>query len=223
MSMILPSLRTHWKYQGLGRFFFLATRKALRPIVVWDIHYIFHRSLRGHDSPPPSPPGIAISLLISESDLDRSPGLASLCPQAAERLRRGGVVIVAFANPGTTDEIIIAGYTWITFSSIWLPELDLSLVVRPGEMVHYDSYVSDPYRGQGLHTILIQVAKHYALSAGCTHSISWISALNMQSLKTAKRLVREPEKPTIVLSGKLRGMKRFRNVALRGSLASRFQ
>ena len=97
------------------------------------------------------------------------------------------------------------------------------MIVRPGEMVQYDSFVSSPWRGQGLHTILILVAKRYALSAGCTHSLSWISVFNSQSLKTAQRLVRKPDRPMMVLSVKLRGMKRFRTVALQGRLGTRFK
>jgi len=232
MSTILQSLQSKWKYQGIGRFMVMATRRVLRPLVFWDIHYVFNRALSSHASAPPSHSETTISILKSELDLASAPAdLTALCPLAAERLRCGQAVVVAFANPVTSDntnanataQTEIAGYTWITFSNIWLPEFDRTMIVRPGEMVHYDSFVSNPYRGQGLHTILILVAKQYALSTGCTHSLSWISMLNTQSLKTAQRLVREPDQPMIVLSIKVRGMKRFHNVTLRGSLGSRFQ
>ena len=239
-------MQSKWKYQGLGRFMVMATRRVLRPLVFWDIHYVFNRALSSHASAPPSHSETTISILKSERDLASAPAdLTALCPLAAERLRCGQAIVVAFANPVTSDKAIgrnltettaatnananataqteIAGYTWITFSNIWLPEFDRTMIVRPGEMVHYDSFVSNPYRGQGLHTILILVAKQYALSTGCTHSLSWISMLNTQSLKTAQRLVREPDQPMIVLSIKVRGMKRFHNVTLRGSLGSRFQ
>ena len=225
-------MQSKWKYQGLGRFMVMATRRVLRPLVFWDIHYVFNRALSSHASAPPSHSESTISILKSELDLASAPAeLTALCPLAAERLRCGQAVVIAFANPVTSDnananataQTEIAGYTWITFSNIWLPEFDRTMIVRPGEMVHYDSFVSNPYRGQGLHTILILVAKQYALSTGCTHSLSWISMLNTQSLKTAQRLVREPDQPMIVLSIKVRGMKRFHNVTLRGSLGSRFQ
>ena len=225
-------MQSKWKYQGLGRFMVMATRRVLRPLVFWDIHYVFNRALSSHASAPPSHSETTISILKSELDLASAPAeLTALCPLAAERLRCGQAVVIAFANPVTSDntnanataQTEIAGYTWITFSNIWLPEFDRTMIVRPGEMVHYDSFVSNPYRGQGLHTILILVAKQYALSTGCTHSLSWISMLNTQSLKTAQRLVREPDQPMIVLSIKVRGMKRFHNVTLRGSLATRFQ
>lgn len=240
MSTNLQSLRTHWKYQGLGRFFFLATRKIFKPILEWDVHYIFHRELSSHASTAPADSDTTIRILKSELDLAGAPGLASLCPSAAERLRNGQVVVVAFADSPTVQNAAgdnlagmsadtiapqtrIAGYTWITFSDIWLPEFDLTMIVRPGEMVHYDSFVGNPWRGQGLHTILILVAKQYALSLGCTHSLSWISVFNSQSLKTAQRLVRKPDRPMIVMSVKFRGMKRFHNVALQGSLGARFK
>ena len=225
-------MQSKWKYQGLGRFMVMATRRVLRPLVFWDIHYVFNRALSSHASAPPSHSESTISILKSELDLASAPAeLTALCPLAAERLRCGQAVVIAFANPVTSDntnanataQTEIAGYTWITFSNIWLPEFDRTMIVRPGEMVHYDSFVSNPHRGQGLHTILILVAKQYALSTGCTHSLSWISMLNTQSLKTAQRLVREPDQPMIVLSIKFRGMKRFHNVTLRGSLATRFQ
>jgi len=225
-------MQSKWKYQGLGRFMVMATRRVLRPLVFWDIHYVFNRALSSHASAPPSHSESTISILKSELDLASAPAeLTALCPLAAERLRCGQAVVVAIASPVTSDntnanstaQTEIAGYTWITFSNIWLPEFDRTMIVRPGEMVHYDSFVSNPYRGQGLHTILILVAKQYALSTGCTHSLSWISMLNTQSLKTAQRLVREPDQPMIVLSIKVRGMKRFHNVTLRGSLGSRFQ
>jgi hypothetical protein len=248
MSTILQSLRTHWKYRGLGRFFFLSTRKIFKPILVWDVHYIFDRDLSSHASTAPADSDTTIRIFKSESDLAGAPAdLTLLCPMAAERLRNGQVVVVAFAdaakvqNAGgdkleaaaasakaatsvkSAPQIRIAGYTWITFSDIWLPEFDLTMVVRPGEMVHYDSFVGNPWRGQGLHTVLILVAKHYALSTGCTNSLSWISVLNTQSLKTAQRLVRKPDRPTMLLSVKFRGMKRFRTVALKGALGSRFK
>jgi hypothetical protein len=203
---------------------FLAARKVLRPLLFWDIHYVFHRALSSHAATAPGDSGMTIRILKSELDLAGAPAdVTLLCPGAAERLRSGQVMVTALANSGAAASPEVAGYTWITFSNIWLPEFDLTMIVRPGEMVHYDSFVSNSYRGQGLHTILILVAKQYALSAGRTHSLSWISVLNSQSLKTAQRLVREPDRPMIVLSVKLRGMKRFRNLALQGSLASRFQ
>jgi GNAT superfamily N-acetyltransferase len=255
MATIVQSLRTHWKYQGLGRSFLLATRKIFQPIIAWDVHYIFNRDLSSHASTAPAKTDATIRILKSESDLSGAPAdLALLCPTAAERLRNGQVVVVAFADmasiqnadddnagmaAGTSAESAmsattvatsvkappqtrIAGYTWITFTDIWLPEFDLTMMVRPGEMVHYDSFVGDAWRGHGLHTVLILVAKQYALSRGCTHSLSWISVLNTQSLKTAQRLVRKPDRPMIVLSVKFRGMKRFYNVALQGSMGARF-
>jgi GNAT superfamily N-acetyltransferase len=256
MSTILQSLRTHWKYQGLGRFFLLATRKISKPILAWDVHYIFQRALSSHASIAPAHNDTTIRILKSEFNLAGAPAdLITQCPMAGERLRNGQVVVVALADTATIQNAArdnlatnaaatsaagasakaaatsvktapqtrVAGYTWITFSDIWLPEFDLTMMVRPGEMVHYDSFVSDAWRGQGLHTGLILVAKQYALSLGCTHSLSWISMFNVQSLKTAQRLVRKPDRPMIVVSVKFRGMKRFHNAALQGSLGSRFK
>jgi len=242
MSTILESLQSKWKYQDLGRIMVLATRRVLRPLVFWDVHYVFNRDLSSHASTPPTDSDTTIRIFKSEFDLAGAPAdLTLFCPKAEERLRDGQVVVVAFASAVTAENAAgenltgmaagaakapqtrIAGYTWITFSNIWLPEFDRTMIVRPGEMVHYDSFVSSPWRGQGLHTILILVAKQYALSAGCTHSLSWISVFNSQSLKTAQRLVRKPERPMMVLSIKLRGMKRFRTVALQGTLGTRFK
>jgi len=242
MSTILESLQSKWKYQDLGRVLVLATRRVLRPLLFWDIHYVFNRDLSSHASTPPADSDTTIRIFKSEFDLAGAPAdLTLFCPKAEERLRDGQVVVVAFASAVTAENAAgenltgmaagaakapqtrIAGYTWITFSNIWLPEFDRTMIVRPGEMVHYDSFVSSPWRGQGLHTILILVAKQYALSAGCTHSLSWISVFNSQSLKTAQRLVRKPERPMMVLSIKLRGMKRFRTVALQGTLGTRFK
>lgn len=241
MSTILESLQSKWRYQDLGRIMVLATRRVLRPLVFWDVHYVFNRDLSSHASTPPANSDTTIRICKSELDLAGAPSdLALLCPKAAERLRDGQVVVVAFADDATAQnaggdnltgkaagaskapQTRIAGYTWITFSNIWLPEFDRTMIVRPGEMVHYDSFVSSPWRGQGLHTVLILVAKQYALSTGCTHSLSWISVLNTQSLKTAQRLVRKPDRPMIVLSVKVRGMRRVRAVALQGSLGVRF-
>lgn len=242
MSTILESLQSKWKYQDLGRVLVLATRRVLRPLVFWDVHYVFNRVLSSHAATAPADSDTTIHIFKSELDLAGAPAdLTLLCPKAAERLRDGQVVVVAFANAVTAENAAgdnltgmaagapkapqtrIAGYTWITLSNIWLPEFDRTMIVRPGEMVHYDSFVSSPWRGQGLHTILILVAKRYALSAGCTHSLSWISVFNSQSLKTAQRLVRKPDRPMMVLSVKLRGMKRFRTVALQGRLGTRFK
>ena len=246
MSTTLETLQSKWKYQDFGRVIFLATRRVLRPLVFWDVHYVFHRELSSHASTAPGDSGHNIRILKSEGDLAGAPAdLTVFCPQAVERLRNGQVVLVAFDETATVQNAAgddsagttsasteavatkapktrIAGYTWITFSNIWLPEFDLTMIVRPGEMVHYDSFVGNAWRGQGLHTVLILLAKQYALSTGCTHSLSWISVFNSQSLKTAQRLVRKPDRPMIVLSAKFRGMKRFHNVALQGSLGSRF-
>jgi len=241
MSTILESLQSKWKYQDLGRVLVLATRRVLRPLLFWDIHYVFNRDLSSHAATAPADSYTTIRILKSEIDLADAPAdLTLLCPQAAERLRDGQVVVVAFATQteqnaardnlsgmaagaARAPQTRIAGYTWITFSNIWLPEFDLTMIVRPGEMVHYDSFVGNAWRGQGLHTVLILMAKQYALSTGCTHSLSWISVFNSQSLKTAQRLVRNPDRPMMVLSVKLRGMKRFRTVALQGRLGARFK
>jgi hypothetical protein len=242
MSTILELLQSKWKYQDLGRVMVLATRRVLRPLVFWDVHYVFNRDLSSHAATAPADSDTTIRILKSEVDLAGAPAdLTLLCPKAAERLREGQVVVVAFADTQTEQNTArdnlsgmaagaakppqtrIVGYTWITFSNIWLPEFDLTMIVRPGEMVHYDSFVGNAWRGQGLHTVLILIAKQYALSTGCTHSLSWISVFNSQSLKTAQRLVRKPDRPMMVLSVKLRGMKRFRTVALQGTLGARFK
>src|SRR5713226_3121414 len=105
MSTILQSLQSKWKYQGLGRIIFLATRRVLRPLVFWDIHYVFNRALSSHASAPPSHSESTISILKSELDLASAPAdLTALCPLAAERLRCGQAIVVAFANPVTSDK-----------------------------------------------------------------------------------------------------------------------
>src|SRR6476469_9155394 len=102
MSTILESLQSKWKYQDLGRVMVLATRRVLRPLLFWDIHYVFNRDLSSHASTAPADSDTTIRILKSEIDLAGAPAdLTLLCPKAAERLRDGQVVVVAFADKQT--------------------------------------------------------------------------------------------------------------------------
>jgi GNAT superfamily N-acetyltransferase len=212
---------TAWKHEGVSRLGLRIFRFILKPIFQWDIFYVFQRDLNNTPAEGDLPAAFEIRIYLGNQDLEETRKLLSpYCPNFDDRARRREAVVLCRSTSGLSDDEI-AGYTWIAFSDTWAEELQLTIIVCPGEMVHYDSYVHPRYRGQGLHTSLVIAAKHFALRQGCCKSLSWISALNLQSLKTAQRLAVAPEQPLTVLSIKTIGMRGRWNCALRGSLDAR--
>jgi GNAT superfamily N-acetyltransferase len=211
------SLRAVWQYQGPWRAILRAGRKLLAPLLDCDVLYVYERDLSDNPTEYPVPEGIAISSFNGEPDLLQAQSvIGSLCQHVEPRLRRGDVAVVAYAG----DQV--AGYTWMSFSNTWVEELEMTVIVRKGEMVHYDSFVNPGWRGQGLHTCLIVAAKHRARLGGCFRALSWISTFNAQSLKTAQRLSKANDVPMIVLSIKTAGMRTRWNFGVRGSISGRF-
>jgi len=218
MNSAWESFRAVWQYQGPWYALLRAGRKLLTPLLTWDVIYVFERSLSDSPSEYPIPEGISISSFRGEHDLLKAQSdLGPYCEYVETRLSRGDIAVVAYAG----DEV--AGYAWMSLSNIWVDEVEMMAIVRKGEIVHYDSFVRPIWRGHGLSTCLFVAARHYARLEGCDRTLSWISALNVQSLKTAQRL--RPflfEKRMILLSIKTVGMRRRKNFALRGSLRGRF-
>src|SRR5262249_50992603 len=218
MNRTWQSFRAIWRYQGPGHAVLRASRKLLKPLIDWDVFYVFERDLSDSPSEYLDPEGISISYFKGRQDLLKAQSdLGPFCEHVETRLSRGDIAVVAYAGDG------VAGYTWLSPSNIWVDEVDMMAIVRKGEIVHYDSFVRPIWRGHGLSTCLLAAARHYARLEGCDRTLSWISALNVQSLKTAQRL--RPfifEKRMIILSIKTAGMRRRKNFAVRGSLAGRF-
>ena len=214
---------TAWRHEGVSRLLLRSVRYILKPLFQWDIFYVFQRDLKNTPPERQVPDALKIRTYLGNEELEETRELLSpYCPNFHERAKRGEAVVLCQSADGFFGTQV-AGYTWIAFGDTWVEELQRTIIVREGEMVHYDSYVDSRYRGEGLHTSLIITAKHFALRQGCVKSLSWISALNLQSLKTAQRLALVPEKPFTVLSIRTAGMRGRWNWALRGSLASRFR
>jgi GNAT superfamily N-acetyltransferase len=210
--------RAIWLYQGLWHAILRACRKFLKPVLDWDVLYVFERRLADSPTEYTVPEGISISWFKGDHDLLKAQSaIGSFCQDVETRLCRGDVAVVAC----TGDEV--AGYTWVAFSNVWVDELEMMAIVGKGEMVHYDSFVRPMWRGHALHTCLILAAKHHARLEGCDLALSWISANNAPSLKTAQRLSKKSfKKPMVILSIKMRGISSRRNYAIRGSLSGRF-
>jgi GNAT superfamily N-acetyltransferase len=97
------------------------------------------------------------------------------------RLKRGEAVVIV------SDETRVVGFTWMTFADMLVEDFEMTIVVPPGYVCHYNSFVLPGWRGRGINSVMIKAAKQFARNRGCERALSWINVLNLASLRLPQR------------------------------------
>jgi GNAT superfamily N-acetyltransferase len=159
-------------------------RGLISPLVRAELFLVFKTKLTRAITEEPGVPGLQIRLYRGPAALEHVERLlaaSGIQRRLRPRLERGDAVAVA------TEDTRLAGFAWVAFSDMWAPELELTLLVPPKHIYHYDSLVLPRWRGRGIHGAMIHAAKDFARSQGCEHALSYINAANRQSLRLPQR------------------------------------
>lgn len=209
-----------WRWEGPSHVVLRAAGKILRPVVSSDVFYLFEEDLRR-----PTPEYICkipvdLRIYSGEENIELVTEKLRLAgrpaPQEIEsRLRDGNVVVVAYA------EGRLAGFDWMSFHNLWVEEFSLTLRVQAGEAVVFDTFVLPEWRGRGIQSCLNHALRCHAQACGMVRTLTYISALNTQSLKAPKRM--GSKKVMTIFSFRFRGMSRPWNTSTGAPLGSRFE
>lgn len=162
---------------------------AIQRLTLWlfNVHHIFETDLTRPGTLPdrrrPLPPGVMIKIFRGEGEIGplaeklTKTGLKSATIN--DRMKAGDLVAVAFDQNGD-----IVGYTWETFSTVWIPEVRAGLVLGPGEIAGLDTFVQPQWRGKGLQYQINSWKFQYLSECGYERGLNWVNALNFRSIKS---------------------------------------
>ena len=170
------------RWRGPVRLSLLALRHLFRPLLTWEILYLYENDLTG-PLPHVEPRGdFQVRVLSGRENLEQAKHdlawVPTLTPEAIElRFRRGDQVAIAYAG----EQVV--GCNWLSFSSDWLPRIMTST-----DVFLYDSFVPPAWRGRRIFTFLDAYLMRHAHENGITRALATVSALNPQSIRVQKRL-----------------------------------
>lgn len=145
----------------------------------------FMRELDGQWETPDAPAGIAVRL-ARPSELPRlvsgRPPEPGLPDRFGKRFRRGDLCIVAVEADGA-----VARSSWVTAAATWIPELDMEIVLRPGEAYLYDGYTRPDARRRGIDGAVRCFVFDRLRAAGFTRVYSYCRGDNGPALRAARR------------------------------------
>jgi CelD/BcsL family acetyltransferase involved in cellulose biosynthesis/GNAT superfamily N-acetyltransferase len=198
-------VREIWKQQGARGIFYLVSSRILRPLLTWEILYVYEADIKPWSPPPARKEEFAFKLCSGEECLEKL--RAELCPTGAisgqtveTRLKRGDVVAVAYAAGQ------FAGFSWISFNDQAARQMEPTLALQPDEAYQFDTFVVPRWRGHRLQTLFHRVIGSYARNRGCVRTLSYVDFWNRPSIKTQVRMGKR--KVQTVVSIRFRGMKR---------------
>lgn len=176
-----------YKWEGASHVLWRGCRKILSPVLFWEITHLFEADL-SRPIPAVSPKGnFVVKICSGQGSVEHVQ--AALCPTRAvstadieDWLKRGDIVAVIYSG----DEV--AGFSWLTWSSPWVPEFHGALVVRAQEVVQHNNFVVPDWRGRGIQGFLAVALSEFARARGCVRMLTYVDALNTPSLKTQYRL-----------------------------------
>jgi GNAT superfamily N-acetyltransferase len=185
------SSRTGWllrnlrilQRDGFGCALWRISRKILWPTMKAEAYLMFDTAL---DAPALASPCETMQVRVyqgleSLESVQEHIASMGLKRNVGERIKRGeAVAIVSCETQGV-------GFTWVAFADMLVREFEMTIVVPPGYIYHYDSFVLPEWRGRGVHAAMIKAAKQFARDRGCERSVSWINVLNQPSLRLMQR------------------------------------
>jgi ubiquinone/menaquinone biosynthesis C-methylase UbiE/GNAT superfamily N-acetyltransferase len=104
-------------------------------------------------------------------------------PKIAERFDRGDRCFVAIDAAGR-----VAHCRWVATAAAEIPELDMDLVLWPGEAYFYDGYTRPDARGRGVDAAVRTHIFRWLRSAGYQQVYSYVRGDNPVGLRAAARL-----------------------------------
>jgi GNAT superfamily N-acetyltransferase len=205
------------RLDGLGRALWRIGRKILSPALNMEAYFIFDTSL-AEPAPADCPGGVQVRIYQGLESLESVQAqIASMGLERAvePRLVRGEAVVIV--SEGTR----VVGFTWAAFADMPAQDFELTVIVPPSYVCHYDSLVLPGWRGRGIAATMVTAAKQFARNRGCQRSVSWINVLNLASLRLPQRWNRRHGMTILYL--RLRGFSRPVRVAFGQPLGSRFR
>ncbi|HKA34889.1 MAG TPA: methyltransferase domain-containing protein, partial [Candidatus Binatia bacterium] len=115
--------------------------------------------------------------------VDGRPSLGAA--MVAERFARGDRCFVAVDSEGR-----VAHCRWVATAAAEIPELDMELVLWPGEAYFYDGYTRPDARGRGVDAAVRTHIFRWLRSAGYKRAYSYVRGDNPVGLRAAARLQR---------------------------------
>ncbi len=171
--------------KGPARVPLVLLRLATSRVVRFGRVVFFVRELDGQWNAPDAPAGIAVRL-GSPSELARlvsaRPPEAGLADRFAQRFHRGDLCIVAVEADGA-----VARSSWVATTPTWIPELDMDIVLRPGEAYLYDGYTTPDARRRGIDGAVRCFVFDMLRAAGFTRVYSYCRGDNAPALRAANR------------------------------------
>jgi hypothetical protein len=171
--------------EGLGRLAMVSLRLAISPLLDFGRVVFFLRELDGQWRTPPAPAGISVRL-ASSSELPQlvaaRPPDAGLAELFRERFRRGDWCVVAVdANDA------VARSSWVSTLVTPIPELNMEIMLRPGEAYLYDGYTRRDARRRGIDGVVRCFVFDRLRATGFTRVYSYCRGDNRPALGAARR------------------------------------
>jgi GNAT superfamily N-acetyltransferase len=187
-------------------------RQVLRPVVTIHRYHFFEKDLT-----QPTPDLTArVPLEVREANLDDferyeeafAAGGVDL-REARRRHERGDLCLIALSGNEPVS------FDWSTFRPFYAPELDVTVDLGPGDAFGVFTFTLPEWRGKGIYPAIMSHKHRHLLSRGCSRTISYIAANNIQSLKGVQRAAQERTRTVWAIH--VAGVKRpFRLGAARG-------
>ena len=183
----LQRVREVLKWEGLGYALWRAGKKLLSPVCQWRISYLYQADLLQPIPEVRAQSGVEVKIYhgacSAETVKEQLYWTGAITHQTiTERLRSGDVVAIACV------EGLVAGFSWLAFSSLYVNEFDMVLHLGPDEAAQYNSYVAPEWRGRAIHRLLHAKTFELARERGRVRTFTWVQAINKASIKTQLRL-----------------------------------
>jgi len=84
----------------------------------------------------------------------------------------------------------LANYRWVSTSSVFIPELDRYLILKPGEAYAYDLNTLPEFRRRGIDAFTRHYAYGYIRDIGYKKMLAYIHSDNRPSLRASRHLLK---------------------------------
>jgi GNAT superfamily N-acetyltransferase len=199
LAHIGSRIRDIWRWEGLVGLLWSITDRFLHPLLLLQLTYVFECDLWPFLDAPTMPDGFQLMLYTGERWIEALQkelcAVAIIPPELIRRrLATGGVVAVA------RQQDHLAGFSWLSLDPATTHEMEPSLVLQPGEVYQYDSFVVPEFRGHRLHGRMHAATAHFAREHGFTRAITYVDFWNRPSLKTQAMLGKRKVQTILALS-----------------------
>jgi len=171
--------------EGLKSFLTKGVARVTKYVIEVKRFYFYETDLKGHLADwkarvplvirPASP-----EELQQHGEVLEENGLAR--EEVERRIGRGDVCLLAYSQ----HEPVF--FQWITFSTTWIGEIGVTLLLEPGDSYNYDSVSFPRWRGNQIFPTVLCFANRYERSKGFVREIYYVRMDNASSRRVMKKL-----------------------------------